>query len=130
VEAAQESAGYEPDDGDEEKAVTTSVIKSYLKTLIDDLKESEGESGKQVRAEYRATLAGIIAIEQRISAAKGAIKQEEAELEFKLTLKRIGADDAKAENQELLRQVEDEVAKLDPNNRADKSKINKLEKTK
>jgi len=52
------------------------------------------------------------------------------ELELKLTLKLVGGKEVEAESRELLDQVETQLAKLDPANKADKKKITALNKDK
>ena len=49
-------------------------------------------------------------------------------MEFKLQLKRLGADDFKAENRQLLKQLETQLAPLDETKKDDKKKITVLKK--
>ena len=51
-------------------------------------------------------------------------------MEFKLELKRLGADDFKAETQALIAQADDRLAGLDPKKKADKKTITALHKDK
>ena len=50
------------------------------------------------------------------------------ELELKLQLKRLGADDFKSESEQLLRQVEPQLATLDSPNKEEKKRITDLTK--
>jgi type I restriction enzyme M protein len=125
VESAQEAAGYEPD---EDEKVSPATIKKYLKSLIDDLKDSTGDSAQKERDSYKAQDAIIKAIEKRIKDNKAALKQKTDELELKLQLKRLGGDDFKAEGRALIRQIEVRLAALDPENKTDKKQINALNK--
>ena len=127
VESAQEVAAYEPD---EDEKVTAAVIKKALKALIDDLKESAGESARKELAALQAQDKAIKALEKRIKESKAELKAKTDELEHKLQLKRLGGDEYKAESQELLRQVETQLVLLDPTNKIDKKKINALNKDK
>ena len=70
----------------------------------------------------------IKAIEKRIKDARVTFKEKAAELEFKLELKRLGADDFKAETQALIAQAEARLAELDPKKKADKNIITALDK--
>ena len=127
VQTAQEVIAYEPD---EDKKVTSKVIKSALKALIDDLKDSMGSSAKRERDGLQTQDATIKKIEKQIRNNKFALKGEASELALKVQLKRLGSEGFKIENQELIQQVESQMAKLDPDNHTDKKKINALNKDK
>ena len=127
VETAQEVSGYEPD---EDKKVTATVIKKALKALIDDLKGSAGASARKELNNLTDQDKVIKAIEKRIKDAKATLNEKAAELEFKLELKRIGADDFKTETQALIAQADDRLAGLDPKKKADKKTITALHKDK
>jgi type I restriction enzyme M protein len=127
VEIAHEVSGYEPD---EDEKVTAAVIKIALKTLIDDLKNSAGVSAKKELKNLTDQDKAIKAIEKRIKDAKAEHKQRQAELEFKLELKRLGADDFMAETQALVAQADARLADLDPKKKADKKTITALTKDK
>ncbi len=109
VEAGQELAAYEPEEGE---SVTAATIKAALKALSDDLKGSTGESAKK---EIKALLAqekAITALEKCIKEGKAKLKVLADELELKLQLKRLGDTDFNAENQQLLQQVNDRISEL------------------
>jgi type I restriction enzyme M protein len=125
VETAQEAAAYEPD---EDEKVTAAVIKKALKALIDDLKGSTGASAKRELDELKKQDAAIKKIETKIKAAKAKLKEKTTELQIKIELKRLGGEGFTAENRELIRQIEAQVAKLDAGNKTDKKKITALEK--
>lgn len=127
VETAQEVSGYEPD---EDEKVTATVIKKALKALIDDLKDSTGDSAKKELKHLKDQDKAIKAIEKRIKDAKATKKRKQSELAFKLELKRIGADDFKAETRELIEQVDARLAKLDSQKKTDKRTITALGKDK
>jgi len=127
VETAQEVAAYEPD---EDEKVTATVIKKALKALIDDLKDTPCESGKKELKALKEQDKAIKAIEKRIKETKATLKEKTGELELKLELKRLGGDDFKAENQIMIQQVDSRLSELDPENKADKRKINALNKDK
>ena len=113
VETAQEVAAYEPE---EDKTVTASAIKTALKDLINDLKNSTGESAKRETDILKAQDAAIKKIEKQIRDSKSSLKGKEDELKDKLQLKRLGGDGFKIENQELIQQNEDQLALLNPSN--------------
>jgi type I restriction enzyme M protein len=127
VETAQEVAGYEPD---EDEKVTAAIIKKALKELIDDLKDTSGESGKKELKALKGQDKAIKAIEKRIKDAKAELKTKTDELALKLELKRLGGDDFKAESHDLIKQVDGRIADLDPKNKSEKRKINALKKDK
>ena len=125
LETAQEASSYELD---EDQRVTAAVIKKALKTLIDDLKDSAGASARKELKNLIDQDKAITAIEKRIKDVKPEHKQ--AELEFKLHLKRGGADDFKTETQELIAQADARLVELDPNEKPDKKTIAALNKDK
>ena len=127
VETAQEVAAYEPD---EDEKVTATVIKKALKALIDDLKDSAGASARRERDDLKAREAAIKKIEEQIRVGKSSLKDKTGELELKVQLKRLGGEGFTAENKALIRQVEDQLANLDPYDKTDKKKIAALNKDK
>ena len=127
IETAQEVAAYEPD---EEEKVTATVIKKALKTLIDDLKDSPGASARRERDDLKAQDTAIKKIEKDIRDSKSALKDKTNELNLKVQLKRLGGEGFTAENKALIRQVEDQLANLDPHDKTDKKKIAALNKDK
>ena len=127
VETAQEVAAYEPE---EDETVTAAVIKKELKELIDDLQSSKGESAQKELQNLQAQEKAITVIEKRIKDSKAALKTKADELELKLQLKRLGGDEFKAESQELIQQVDTQLANLESTNKDDKKKIAALNKDK
>lgn len=127
VESAQEVAAYEPE---EDETVTATTIKKALKDLIDDLKESAGASAHEELKKLQKEEKAITALEKKIKESKAEIKVLTDELEHKLLLKRLGADEFKADNQLLLEQVDAQVAGLDENDKEGKKKIKALKKDK
>ena len=127
VETAQEVSGYEPDD---DEKVTAALIQKALKALIDDLKGTTGASARKELRNLTDQDKAIKAIEKRIKDTKATLKEKVAELEFKLELKRLGADDFMAETQALIAQADARLAELDPEKRADKKAITALGKDK
>jgi type I restriction enzyme M protein len=125
VETAQEVAGYEPE---EDENVTAAVMKRVLKELMDDLKDSVSASARREQAALKAQDEAIKDIEKRIRDSRAALRAKTDELELKLQLKRQGGNHLQAETQELIRQVEAQLAALDSANRADQRKINALNK--
>lgn len=131
VENAAEMANFEPDEAEEgEDKITTAGIKKYLKELIDDLADAAGASARKERKQYKELFDGIAAIEKRIKASKDELREKQIELELKLTLKRIGGDEAKAETNELIEQVKALLVGLNPQVKEDKKKITALTKDK
>lgn len=127
VETAQEVAAYEPE---EDETVTASAMKTALKALIDDLKNSTGESAKRELGILEAQDVTIKEIEKKIRSSKTSLKDKTKELEDKLQLKRLGGEGFKLESQELIQQLEIRLALLDPSNKTDKTKINALNRDK
>jgi type I restriction enzyme M protein len=131
VENAAEAANFEPDEAEEgEDKITTAGVKKYLKELIDDLADTTGVSALKERKQYKELFDGITAIEKRIKSSKDELREKQSELELKLTLKRIGGDEAKAETNELIEQVKALLAGLNPQLKEDKKKITALAKDK
>lgn len=127
VESAAEASNYEPDESEEEEEkLSASVIKSYLKKLIDDLKDSSGESAQREMANYTVLRENVAMLETSNKNQRDTLKKQQAELQFKLTLKRIGSEEAKVEFQDMLQQGAAQIAKLDPTHKEDKKKINAL----
>ena len=127
VETAQEVAAYEPEEGE---TVSVAVIKKALKELIYDLKDSAGESARKERKALQAQEKVIAALEKRIKESKAELRTLTDELEHKLQLKRLGGDEFKAESQQLLRQVDAQIASLDEADKEEKKKITALQKDK
>ena len=127
VEMALEVIAYEPDD---DKTVTASAIKKVLKAHIEDLKDSESASAKRELDKLKAQDVAIKEIEKKIRDRKASLKHRTKELEDKLQLKRLGGEGFKIENQELIQQIANQLSLLDPNNKADKRKINALNRDK
>ena len=125
VEAGQELAAYEPE---EDESITAAVIKAALKAIIDDLKDSKGESAKKELKALQAQEKTITMLEKRIKDSKAEVKTLTDELDLKLQLKRIGDADYKAESQQLLQQVGAKFAELDPTNKEDKKQLTALQK--
>ncbi|MFY9135535.1 MAG: type I restriction-modification system subunit M, partial [Bacillota bacterium] len=127
VETAQDVAAYEPE---EDEKVTAAVIKRALKELINDLKGSTSASARKELTALDAQDKAIKAIEKRIRNSRAALRTKTSELELKLQLKRVGSDRFKADSQKLIDQVNAQLAQLDSSKRADKRKINALNKDK
>jgi type I restriction enzyme M protein len=125
VEAGQELAAYEPEEGE---SITAAVIKAALKALIDDLKGSPGESAKKELKALQAQEKTITQLEKRIKESKAQLKTRTDELDLKLQLKRLGDADFKAENQAILQQVTAQIANLDPAKKEDKKRLTALTK--
>ena len=131
VEAAAETANFEADESEEDEVkLTATTIKKYLKDLIDDLVNASSVSAIKELEIYKKLSADIIAIEALIKTQKATLKLKQNELTLKLTLKRIGADDAKAETQRLINQTGTAIAGLNPDIKAEKKKITALGKDK
>jgi type I restriction enzyme M protein len=127
VEAAQEVSAYEPE---EDETITAAVIKKALKELIDDLKGSEGSSAKKEMSGLQEQMDAILAVEKRIKDAKVKLKVLADELEHKILLKRVGAEDFLAETKELLANAEAQLATLDEGKKDEKKKATALKKDK
>ena len=124
---AVEAVDYEPE---EDEKITASVIKTYLKGVIDDLKNSPGESARRELRIYREHHKLIGDSEKVIKDLKGRLREQEAELNEKLNLKRLGGEEYQIETRAMIGQVEAQLAGLDSTNKAEKRKINALNKDK
>lgn len=127
VETAQEIAAYEPD---EDEKVTAAVIKKALKDLIDDLNGSTGASARKELYKLKKLDDSIKKIETKIKDAKATLKEKTTELELKIELKRLGSEGFTAENLELIRQVDRQIAEMNTGNKTDQKKSAVLQKDK
>jgi type I restriction enzyme M protein len=127
VATAEEVAAYEPE---EEDTTTTAIFKKVLKELIDDLKDSKGASAKRELKSLQDQHNTITGIEKRIKNGKTALKVKADSLQDKLQLKRLGADDFKADTLGVIQQIDVRLAALDPKSKANKKKIAALNKDK
>jgi type I restriction enzyme M protein len=127
VETAQEVAAYEPD---EDETTSASVIKKALKDLIDDLRTSSGTSAQKEREALEAQELAISALEKQIRERKATYRILADQLNIKLQLKRLGGEEFKTENVQLMQRVDAELAGLDESKREDKKKITALKKDK
>lgn len=123
MQEAMEVVEYEPE---EDEKVTATVIKNYLKSLIDDLKGSAGDSAIKERKSYQEQLDVIVRLENRIKKLKAEFKEGQAGLALKLSLKRLGAEKEKAETEALIRSTDEQLEDLDPKDKTDSRKINAL----
>ena len=127
IETTKEVISYEPEEGE---TVTATIIKKELKSLIDDLKKNTGESAKKELNQLKQQDEAIKKIESKIKTTKQQLKSITEELELKIQLKRVGAEGFTAENTQILNQINQEIKKLNPENKKDKKKINSLSKEK
>ena len=125
VETAQEAADYQPE---ENEKVTAAVIKKELKTLINDLKGSAGETARGELKTLQAHDRAIKDTEDRIKKGRAELKSKTEELDLKLQLKRLGGDEFEVESRALIRQVEEQLATMDPTNKDENKRINALHK--
>jgi len=122
---AVEAVEYEPE---EEETVTPKMVKEHLTMMVRDLQATYGVTAEKERQTYEEQLKTIKQIENEIKTLKKQIKEKKFELDVRLSLKRNGADEEKAEIHDLLRQVEEQLQRLDPANKDDKKKITALKK--
>lgn len=125
VEAAQEAIAYEPE---EDETVNTATIKKALKAALDDLEGSQGASATKERTLLQAHDTAIAKLEKAIKEIKATRKVLGDELEFKIVLKRQGADEVKAESQRLLATVNAQLATLNETKKDEKKQITALRK--
>ncbi|MGY1846964.1 type I restriction-modification system subunit M [Blastococcus sp. SYSU DS1021] len=125
IEAAQDTVQYE---ADEEEQITAALMKKVLKELIDDLKLTEGDSAARERTQLQRHESAIKAAETAIRQVRSDLKKKSADLDFKLTLKRLGGDEFSAEAAGLIQQLHARKEGLDPTDRADKRKLNAIAK--
>ena len=106
------------------------AIEDENDALAGVLKNNIGASAKKELKNLTDQDKAIKAIEKRIKGARTTLKEKAAELEFKLELKRFGADYSKAETQALIALADGRLAGLDPKKKADKKTITVLHKDK
>lgn len=130
VDAAAEAANYEPEEAEGEEGepkLTAAVIKKYLKALIDDLADARTDSARKERKQYYDLRDGIGAIEKRIKDHKSRLKIKQGELEQKLQLKRIGAEEAIAETKTIIAHAQGVMQSLNPAVKDQKKKLTALQ---
>lgn len=125
VEAAQEAVAYEPE---EDETVNATVIKKALKEALDDLESSQGVSATKERELLKTHDKTIATLEKTIKEVKATLKVLGDELEFKILLKRQGADDVKAESQQLIATIKGQLANLSETKKDEKKQITALRK--
>ncbi len=125
VEAAQEAVAYE---ADEDETVNATVIKKALKEALEDLESSQGASATKERELLKSHDKTIAALEKTIKEVKSTLKVLGDELEFKILLKRQGADEVKAESQQLLATIKAQLATLSEAKKEEKKQITVLRK--
>lgn len=125
VEAAQEAVAYE---ADEDETVNATVIKKALKEALEDLESSQGASAAKERELLKSHDKAIATLEKTIKEVKTTLKVLGDELEFKILLKRQGADDVKAESQQLIATIKDQLANLSETKKDEKKQITALRK--
>ena len=125
VEAAQEAVAYEPE---EDETVNAATIKKVLKEALDDLQGSQGASASKERDLLKGHDKAIATLEKTIKEVKAKFKDLSDELDFKILIKRQGADEVKAESQQLLVTVNTQLAMLNEANKEEKKQITALRK--
>lgn len=125
VEAAQEAVAYE---ADEDETVNAATIKKALKEALDDLAGSQGPSATKEREALQAHDKAIATLEKTIKEVKATLKVLGDELDFKILLKRQGADEVKAESQQLLAIIKAQLATLSEAKKDEKKQITALRK--
>lgn len=125
VEAAQEAVAYEPE---EDETVNATTIKKALKEALDDLEGSQGASATKERELLKSHDKAIATLEKTIKEVKTTLKVLSDELEFKILLKRQGADDVKAESQQLIAIIKAQLATLSEVKKDEKKQITALRK--
>jgi type I restriction enzyme M protein len=125
VEAAQEAVAYE---AEEDETVNATTIKKSLKEALDDLEGSQGASATKERELLKSHDKAIATLEKTIKEVKATLKVLSDELEFKILLKRQGADEVKAESQLLLDTIKAQLATLSEAKKDEKKQITALRK--
>jgi type I restriction enzyme M protein len=125
IEAAQEAVAYEPE---EDETVNAAAIKKALKDALDDLESSQGASAFKERELLRRHDQAIATLEKTIKEVKTTLKVHANELDFKIVLKRQGADQVKAESQQLLDTIKAQLATLNEAKKDEKKQITALRK--
>ena len=69
-------------------------------------------------------------LETAIKKIRKDIKEKQFELEIKLSLKRLGADEEKETITQMIKQADAQIGKSDPDNKEEKKKITALKKDK
>ena len=86
------------------------MIKKHLKSMIDDLKDSTGKTAAKELKAYQSQLKAITDIDATNKKSKATLKLKQTELEEKLSLKRLGSEEYTAETEELVGQIDAQLA--------------------
>lgn len=111
VEEALILVEFEPDEEDGEVKQTPTLAKAQLKIEIDYWLNDKKQPKKA--KPFQEADKKIKALESKIKACKKELKEKQIELAIKLELKRYGADEIKAESNNLLNATQKELEKLD-----------------
>ncbi len=111
VEEALQLVEYEADEEEGEVKLTPALAKAELKTQIEYLLNEKNQP--EAAGPYQAAETQLKDLENQIKHTKHRLKEQQAELELKLVLKRYGPDDEKAASQQLLEVTRAELQQLD-----------------
>jgi type I restriction enzyme M protein len=118
---AIEAVDYEAEEGE---SISAAVIKDYLKQQLKDL--AGMASAVTEYSGYKKQLHTIETIEKQLKSLRVQLKEQQAALEVKLSIKRIGADEETADTEDLLARLEDSLLEA----KDDKKKLAALTKDK
>lgn len=121
-----ETIDYEAD-GDEK--VTNKLIEDYLSAQIKDLRENTKESAIKERNELEKQLSEIKKRESNIKKLKKELKEKRDELEYKIEVKRDGAESTKIKYDEIKKKANNDIKKYEIQKESD-AKEEKKRKTK
>jgi len=129
-----ESIGY---DAEEDEEITLKTIQEYLKQQIQDLSELKDSSAVQESAAFQNQLNQIESNLKKIKEFQKSIKEKNSELDFKVKLKKYGADEDIAIVNKVIVQAEAKIKSLKKLSFSDKKEeknritsLTKLEKDK
>ncbi len=118
---AIEAVDYEAEEGE---SISAAVIKDYLKQQLKDL--AGMVSAMAEYDSYKKQLHSIETIEKQLKNLRARLKEQQAALEIKLSIKRIGADEETADTEDLLARLEESLLEA----KDDKKKLAALTKDK
>ncbi len=103
---AVDAVDFEPEEG---KKKTATLVKGYLKSQIDDLKNETDKSAVRERTILKEQHKNILDHAKNLKELKDSLKVQKADLEYKIELKRFGIEEKQVKMNGIIEQHETEI---------------------
>lgn len=107
---AVDTVNYEPEEG---KKKTATLVKGFLKSQIDDLADEADESAAQERTLLKEQHKNITDNATALKILKDSLKEQKAELKYKIQLKRFGIEEEQLKLDGIIEQHEAEIETIE-----------------